>query len=69
MSVFGMNKKSHEETHQELRRRILSLPDVTEKQNAGSTRTRFTSRGKCSCTFMAAVIATFAYRDTIRREF
>jgi len=27
--------KSHDELHQELRRRILSLPDVTERENAG----------------------------------
>jgi Luciferase len=46
MSVFGMNKKSHEETHQELRRRILSLPGVTEKQNSGIHEDAFYVAGK-----------------------
>ena len=35
MSLLKLFMKSREITHQELRRRILSLPGVTEKQNAG----------------------------------
>ena len=38
--------KSREELHQELRRRILSLSDVTERKNAGMHDDAFFVRGK-----------------------
>jgi hypothetical protein len=38
--------KSREELHQELRHRILSLSDVTERQNAGIHDDAFFVRGK-----------------------
>ncbi len=38
--------KSREELHHELRRRILSLPDVTERQNAGIHDDAFFVGGK-----------------------
>lgn len=38
--------KSREELHQELQHRILSLPDVTERQNAGIHEDAFFVGGK-----------------------
>ena len=38
--------KSGDELHQELRQRILSLPDVTERQNAGIHEDAFFVGGK-----------------------
>jgi len=35
MNLFGLNTSQRSELHQELRRRILGLAGVTEKQNAG----------------------------------
>jgi Luciferase len=35
MNLFGLNTKQRTEVHQELRRRILGLDGVTEKQRAG----------------------------------
>lgn len=38
--------KSPDELHKELRQRILGLPDVTERQNAGIHEDAFLVRGK-----------------------
>ena len=59
--------KSREELHQELRRRILSLSDVTERHNAGIHEDAFFVGG--SYTSMATAIATFNWRKTTKSGF
>jgi hypothetical protein len=54
--------KSPEELHRELRHRILSLSDVTERQIAGIHEAAFFVGGNCSCTSMDTAIATFNWR-------
>jgi hypothetical protein len=46
MQGKGMTMKSSDGLHQELRRRILSLSDVTERQNAGIHDDAFFVGGK-----------------------
>ena len=45
LNVFGRSMKSRGELHHELRHRILDLPDVTEKPNAGIHQDAFFVRG------------------------
>jgi hypothetical protein len=51
--------KSRHELHQELREGILSLSDVTERQDAGIHEDAFLSAARCSCTSTAMATATF----------
>ena len=46
MSIFGLDRKSRDVLHQELRRRILDLPGVTERQDAGIHEDAFFVAGK-----------------------
>ena len=58
-----------EELHQELRRRILNLSGVTERQNAGIHEDAFFVGRTMFMHIHAAVTATFDYRKAIRSGF
>ena len=52
-----------------LRQRILRLPGVTERQNAGITKTASLSDAPSLSTSVVTVIPTFDWPWPIRREF